>query len=180
MILFGPLIEIDKDDLMRWIGPAVGLGAALVVFLIGMVVVGMRRRAVRALKPLPPPPSVGKEKTAAPGPSADDIFSHGSKNERRNALRRAGNPIAVFISDAEGRSKPTNGFILDRSTGGLCLSVPQQMMTGTVLSVRTTNAPESIPWVQVEVKSCRPNGGEFELGCQFVKTPPWSVMLLFG
>jgi hypothetical protein len=46
--------------------------------------------------------------------------------------------------------------------------------------VRTTNAPSSVPWVQIEVKSCRMIGKEHELGCRFVRTPPWSVMLLFG
>jgi hypothetical protein len=34
--------------------------------------------------------------------------------------------------------------------------------------------------VQLEVKNCRLVGSEYELGCQFVRTPPWSVLLLFG
>ncbi len=177
MMLFAEPIEIEREQLERLIGPAVGFGAVLALFLIGMLVVSLRRRTAGAVPSAPP---TGREKPKPAAPSSDDIFTHGSKNERRNALRRAGNPIAVLISDAEARSKPTGGYVLDRSTGGLCLSVPDQITTGTILSVRTTNAPESIPWVQVEVKSCRPTGGEFELGCQFVKTPPWSVMLLFG
>ena len=178
MMPLGQLIEIDREDLMRWIGPVAGLAAALVVFLICMLVIGWRRRTGRALPPVPSP-SAGKA-SAGKGATADDIFTHGSKTERRNAVRRGGNPIAILISDAEARSKPTNGYVIDRSTGGLCLTVPDEVMAGTVLSVRTLNAPESIPWVQVHVKSCRANAGEFELGCQFVRTPPWSVMLLFG
>lgn len=176
-MLLGQLIEIEREQLERWIGPAAGLAAALVVFLIGMLVVGWRRRAARALPPVSPLPT-SKSKTGVP--STDDIFTQGSKSERRNAMRRGGNPIAVLISDAEAHANPTTGYVLDRSTGGLCLSVPQEITIGTVLSVRTTNAPESIQWVQVEVKTCRPNSGEFELNCQFVRTPPWSVMLLFG
>ena len=165
---------------MRWIGPAAGLAATLMVFLIGWLVVSWRRRKDRTLSPMPPAPPMPTSKSKTGVPSADDIFAQGSKSERRNSLRRTGNPIAVHISDADARSKPTTGYVLDRSTGGLCLSVSQEVQTGTVLSVRTTNAPESIQWVQVEVKTCRPSGGDFELNCQFVKTPPWSVMLLFG
>lgn len=173
MMLAGQLIEIEREDLMLWLGPAAGLAAALLVFLIGLLVVGWRRRAARVLPPVSP-------SSGTKGQTTEDIFTHGSKTERRGALRRGGNPIAVHISDAEARAKPTNGYVLDRSTGGLCLSVPQTIAEGTILSVRTVSAPESIPWVQVAVKNCRPHGDEFELSCQFVRTPPWSVMLLFG
>jgi hypothetical protein len=35
--------------------------------------------------------------------------------------------------------------------------------------------------VQVEVRNCRKiNSDEYELGCRFLRTPPWSVLLLFG
>jgi hypothetical protein len=88
--------------------------------------------------------------------------------------------VAILISDADAQAQPTNGWVVDRSTGGLCLSVPEAVTEGTVLSVRTTNAPNSVPWVQIEVKNCRLVGKEYELGCRFVRTPPWSVMLLFG
>src|SRR5262249_26555602 len=109
-----------------------------------------------------------------------DPFVHGGSSGRRSALRRGGNPVAILISDAETRAKPSPGFVIDRSTGGLCLSVPEPVVEGTILSVRTSNAPETIPWVQLEVKNCRLVGREYELGCQFVRTPPWSVLLLFG
>ncbi len=30
------------------------------------------------------------------------------------------------------------------------------------------------------VRSCRKNGEFYEIGCEFEKTPPWNVLLLFG
>ncbi|MBL8797903.1 MAG: PilZ domain-containing protein [Planctomycetia bacterium] len=110
-----------------------------------------------------------------------DPFIKGSKMDRRAALRRGGNPIAVLISDADSKAKPSFGYVLDRSTGGLCLSVAAPIPEGTFLTVRTNNAPQTVPWIKVEVRNCRSVGDkEWELGCKFDKTPPWSVLLLFG
>ena len=36
------------------------------------------------------------------------------------------------------------------------------------------------PWVDVEVRMCRALKDGYELGCQFVKTPNWSILLMFG
>jgi len=110
-----------------------------------------------------------------------DMFMQGAGSDRRRALRRGGNPVAVLITDAACKAEAQYGYVLDRSTGGLCLSVKGQIPEGTVLSVRTTNAPATVPWVQLEVRNCRKmNSGEYELGCKFLRTPPWSVLLLFG
>ena len=110
-----------------------------------------------------------------------DIFMASGVNDRRRALRRGGNPVAVLITDAACKAEAQYGYVLDRSTGGLCLSVKGQIPEGSVVSVRTTNAPATVPWVQIEVRNCRKmNSGEYELGCKFVRTPPWSVLLLFG
>jgi PilZ domain-containing protein len=109
-----------------------------------------------------------------------DPFTQGRYRERRGAARRGGNPIAVLITDESTEAEPIRGYVLDRSTGGLCLSCDAEIEEGTVLSVRTANAPETAPWVQVEVKNCRKAGKEYEIGCQWLRTPPWSVLLLFG
>ena len=42
------------------------------------------------------------------------------------------------------------------------------------------HAPPMTPWTEVEVRSCRQKKDGYEVGCQFVKTPPWSILLLFG
>ena len=43
-----------------------------------------------------------------------------------------------------------------------------------------TNASEQVPWIEIEVRTCRLVEDSWELGCQFVKTPQWSILLLFG
>jgi len=161
------VIEIDPSAWAPWAAPAAGVLAAGIVFFVGWLIVG-QRRARRKM------PTVVRESTEV------DPFVQASPRDRRSALRRGGNPVAILISDAEARAKPSSGWVIDRSTGGLCLSVSEPVVEGTILSVRTSNAPETIPWVQLEVKNCRAVGGEYELGCQFVRTPPWSVLLLFG
>lgn len=168
--------DFEWSEYAGYIGPAVGILIAVVV-LVGGYVASRRRGGGgwgRGGKHEPPAPL--SEKADASG----DPFEQGTNRERRNALRRGGNPVAILISDADAQTDPTPGWVVDRSTGGLCLSVPKAVTEGTVLSVRTSNAPESVPWVQLEVKNCRPVGKEFELGCRFLRTPPWSVMLLFG
>jgi hypothetical protein len=57
---------------------------------------------------------------------------------------------------------------------------PEAIKPGTVLSVRPTSAEDIVPWVDLEVCVCRPADECFELGCRFVKTPPYSILLLFG
>jgi hypothetical protein len=107
-------------------------------------------------------------------------FGSNRAQDRRTNMRRAGNSVSVFISDADARKEPWQGWVIDRSAGGLCITTETIVPAGTILSVRSSNASTGIPWVQVEVKNCRFVGKEYELGCQFVKTPPWSVLLMFG
>ncbi|MBY0528193.1 MAG: PilZ domain-containing protein [Gemmataceae bacterium] len=165
--------EIDWTEWAPYIGPAVGLVLAGLILLFGLRR-SSRNRAGNPYNFTDPP--AGKDEPNAKA----DPFVHGATRERRSALRRGGNPVPILISDAEVRNEPSRGWVVDRSTGGLCLSVPGPVPEGSILSVRTTNAPNSIPWVQIEVKNCRAVGKEYELGCRFVRTPPWSVMLLFG
>ncbi len=95
-------------------------------------------------------------------------------------MRRGGNPVAVLIAEKDHDGPVTHGWVIDRSMGGLCLTVDDAVPVGAVLTVRAVKAPSAAPGVDVEVKSCRRTKEEWELGCQFVKTPPWAVLLLFG
>jgi hypothetical protein len=91
--------------------------------------------------------------------------------EQRKSARRRGNPIEVLYSPP------------DRSMGGIRLAVVHNMLVGSILAIRPSNASPVVPWVEVEVRTCQPAkgiDGEFELGCQFVRTPPYSILLLFG
>ncbi len=165
------LQNFDLEDWKAYIGPAAGVLAGLAALLVGLYLSARRQRGQS---------SGGAKVEKHADNDAKDPFTQGAKRERRSALRRGGNAVPILISDAAVRSAPSHGWVIDRSTGGLKLAVNDSMAPGTILSVRTSNAPQAIPWVQLEVKSCRQLGKEYELGCQFVRTPPWSVLLLFG
>jgi PilZ domain len=183
-----PNFVMASFDPAHWSTWAVALGIGLVsggfVFLVGRWVMLARRKAAFEQYDYDP--------DADPDPIPDnpagvmeevDPYSSGAGGgtmDRRQALRRGGNPISVLVNDAECQGHAIKGYVLDRSTGGLCISLSAEIPAGTVLSVRTTNSHATIPWVQVEVRNCRSVGKEWELGCKFVSTPPWSVLLLFG
>jgi hypothetical protein len=127
----------------------------------------------------------GRQRVAAPPPEPppveqSDPFTHGGSMEKRSALRRQGNPVEVAIADSEGQTELTRGWVVDRSTGGLCLSLFQPLDVGSVVNVRPCRVEPAPPWVRVEVRKCRRQPDGWEVGCQFVRTPPWSVLLLFG
>lgn len=103
--------------------------------------------------------------------------------EQRTMHRRQGNPVAVHVAPPEDHGKPAVGSVLDRSVGGLRLAVFDELAVGTVIAVHPVHADALVPWVELEVRSCRPSveiPGQFEIGCQYVKSPPYSIQLLFG
>ncbi len=101
--------------------------------------------------------------------------------EQRRSFRRGGNSIGLYYKHP-GRDDddPGKASIVDRSFGGICVMAPEAVPTGTVLAIRPTSADDIVPWVEIEVCTCRPADRCFELGCRFVKTPPYSILLLFG
>jgi hypothetical protein len=103
-----------------------------------------------------------------------------SYGDRREAVRRDGPPVRVLVASPNFRNGVNDGFVLDRSTGGLRLAMSSGMAPGSTMQVRAANAPDTIGFVTIIVRSCRKNGDFFELGCEFEKTPPWNVLLLFG
>jgi hypothetical protein len=162
--------DLDPTALGAWGVPAIGLVATGLAFAVGFAVLNRRTgRANRAATPGPAQP-----------PANADPFVQGSNSERRSALRRVGNLVAISVTDADGQSSPVDGWVADRSVGGLCLRLDAPVGVGTLLKVRPRDASSVIPWTQVEVKSCRQEGSGWEIGCQFLRTPPWSVLLLFG
>lgn len=98
------------------------------------------------------------------------------------APQRRGTPVAVVITDADALQEPIPGWVVDRSMDGLCLEldVARKVAAGTMLGVRPVDAPLTIPRVMVSVHSCQKVKQGWELDCQFVRTPPWSVRMLFG
>lgn len=100
--------------------------------------------------------------------------------DRRGAVRREGTVVRVMLAAPPFRNGVGEGFVLDRSTGGLRIAVTTPLEPGITVQVRATNAPETVGFVGVLVRSCRKTGEFYELGCEFEKTPPWNVLLLFG
>ena len=142
----------------------VGVVVAVTVLVAGVQMLVTRSRA-------------GKPPRRRPRDADDDGDSFAN---RRGSVRREGSPVRVVMTSASLRGGQGSGYVLDRSTGGLRVAVKAEIPAGTALHVRAVNAPESVPWVTVQVRSCRDTGPHYELGCEFEQTPPWNVLLLFG
>jgi hypothetical protein len=176
------VIEIDSASWEAW------LVGVLVAAAAGFYLGRLSRRTSAPTREPPPPPSKGKPRTprvprpgmhAAAPAEAPDPFEHGSLGERRVALRRAGSMVKIAIADVS-LEEIELGWVVDRSTGGLGLIVERLMEPGTSLNVRPWEGGDSAPWVQVTVRTCQPADGHWKVGVAFDKTPPWSVLLLFG
>jgi hypothetical protein len=170
LALFSPL-AVWSADWQIWLVPGIGMACTAIALVLGWSAFGKRKPAVIS------PPRKG---TGEPSALPRDPFIYGSAAERRITLRRGGNPTAILVTDAECKKEPMRGWVVDRSTGGMCLAIAEKVEPGTIVNVRAMNAPETATWVQMEVKTCRKEEDSWEIGCQFVKTPPWGVLLLFG
>lgn len=143
-----------------WAIPAIGGVACAVAMFVGW----------RVLHHRPLPPSEEEQ--------LDARFLKGVTSERRATPRRKGNQVLVDVTTA--KEGPTwIAVVQDRSIGGLGLLSEQSVAPGSVLRVRPQGAT-NIPWIDVTVRICRPEGSQYELGCQFHQTPSWSVLVMFG
>ena len=103
-----------------------------------------------------------------------------SLSDRRTSLRREGTPVKILVTSPAFEDGTNAGYVLDRSTGGLKLALQAGMAPGSSMQIRASHAPETTPWVTVIVRNCTDTGEHYEMGCEFEKTPPWNVLLLFG
>jgi hypothetical protein len=146
-----------------------GLAATGMAFVLSRFLLSGARR----------PPTPPSEPSPQPAPGHDP-FVAGSQTEQRAAHRRGGHPISVQLTPQGHEGPVTRGWVVDRSMGGLLLMVDDAVPVGTVSTVRAIKASTTTPGVDIEIKSCRQMKDQWELGCRFVKTPPWSVLLSFG
>ena len=103
--------------------------------------------------------------------------------EQRGTFRRHGNPVEVYIGTPEDKKNPDIGSVLDRSMGGMRLALYHEVEIGMIVSIRPVHADDIVPWVDLEIRSCRPSvemPNQYEVGCSYVKSPPYSIQLLFG
>ena len=56
----------------------------------------------------------------------------------------------------------------------------EEFNLGARLAILPVHAPEMTPWVEIEITICQHTSQGWEVGCRFVKTPPYSVLLMFG
>jgi hypothetical protein len=146
-----------------WAVPIVGLAACGLAWYVGKRFLGPEPDDV--------PPVVPE--------GADKDFLKGITRDRRCAPRRKGNTIELQILLGE-EEKPLTAWVLDRSIGGLCFLLEGPMENGSTLKVGPRKAAEEFPWTEVTVKSCRPEGAQYEIGCQFHHTPNWAHLVQFG
>ena len=164
------ILKVNLPYSEYWLPLAIGLSVGLCAISMAKLVFG--RKKVKAC-----PPITSKTNSDA---GEHDPFTEGSTSEKRKSFRRQGNPTEVYVAFPDRKEKPFQGWVLDRSMGGLCLTVRNEMKPGTPLAVLPVNAPNMTPWVDIEVRSCKDLPDGYELGCQFLKTPNWSILLMFG
>lgn len=159
------LLKIQlRPDVLAWFIPVVGVVAAVLAYLLG-------RRLLRLSRGNAPP--------ADSPPSLADSLD-GVSRDRRAAPRRAGNHIEVQILLSGTEQPARRGWILDRSIGGIGLLTEEPFEPGQLLRVRPREAPNTTPWTDVSVRTCRPYDSQHEVGCQFIGTPNWNQLLHFG
>ena len=150
----------------------VGVSVALVAFLVGWFVINRRRARRRLLAA-----RTGEWKDEM---MPEDAFRYGMGMARRRSVRLSGNQIPVHVSPDGSIEAPWEGWIVDRSQGGLRLRVPEPIPIGVVLRVRCLNASENLPWAEMQVKNAREKQEHWEVGCQFLTDPPMDVLRSLG
>jgi hypothetical protein len=163
------LIAVDHGSFQTYLPYAVGCGVVAAI----LVALAARRRTPPA--PLDEPPEVPSSNSPPNWEAHDTSFA-----DRRGSVRREGAPVRVVLSSPIFVERYEYGWVLNRSKGGLRLALATAVAPGTGVQIRAENAPDTIPWVTIVIRSCRDNGDYFELGCEFEKNLPWNVLLLFG
>jgi hypothetical protein len=103
-----------------------------------------------------------------------------SEDRAAGTLRRS--PVPVLVTDAAAVEAPVPGYVVNRSTDGMVVEMEEegQVDPGTQLKVRPTGADQMVPWVLVEVNRRQKLKSCWQLDCRYVRTPPYSVRMLFG
>lgn len=161
-------------EIQVWVGANLPIAVGGTVAIAVLTILFITNRQRRASKAAPNPSALAEEKAANWAPPEQ------SYADRRGTVRREGVPVRVTLASATFRNGVSEGYVLDRSTGGLRIAMQVAIAPGSAMQVRAINAPDTVGFVTLLVRSCRLNGDHYEVGCEFEKTPPWSVLLLFG
>ena len=164
---------------------AILIGGVVAIIVLTAICIITRQRRLTEMERLAAAATAAASSTTPSGPLTGEKAlqwepPEHSYADRRGAVRREGSVVRVKLVAPPFRNGVGEGFVLDRSTGGLRIAVTTPLEPGITVQVRATNAPETVDFVGVLVRSCRKSGEFYELGCEFEKTPPWNVLLLFG
>jgi hypothetical protein len=176
-MLFAEFLQTARELAANNLPVATG-GVVAILVLTALAVMGLRRRNSAEFVPpaaATPAANTGQDEKALNWAPPEQSYA-----DRRGSTRREGQAVRVLLSSPTFRNGVTDGFVLDRSTGGLRIAMPTGIAPGSTMQVRAVNAPDTVGFVTVIIRSCRKNGDFFEIGCEFEKTPPWNVLLLFG
>jgi hypothetical protein len=113
-------------------------------------------------------------------PSSSSSTPASTESADRRSWPRRKRAIQVVLQEAGGAGEPFPAWVMDRSIGGLGLSIDQPVEAGTILRVRRPTAPADIPWVEIQVKSVRIKETTWEIGCQFTRSLTFDVLMQFG
>jgi hypothetical protein len=116
---------------------------------------------------------------SVPAPEAYEDEDEDEGDERRTSTRRKGNPIQLRITRLDNGDL-LEGWVVDRSTGGVRLLLDQALPAKTMLSIRPVKAATNYPWIKAEVRSCKPERGGYSIGCMFLQKLTWGELQAFG
>jgi hypothetical protein len=180
-MLFASFLDEARTWALANLPITVGGVVAVLVLTYLCISTALRRRE------LSPEKLAAAAATAAGGPKSPGNEKalnwephEASYADRRGSVRREGQPVRVTLAASTFRNGIADGYVIDRSTGGLKIAAQVAVAPGSTLQVRAVDAPDTIGFVTVIVRSCRKSNEHYEFGCEFEKTPPWNVLLLFG
>ena len=103
-------------------------------------------------------------------PSSGGTSTHVSLQELnlRASPRTHVDGTKILVSQYQSLADAFEGWVTDRSLGGLGLSVPQPVEIGTWLHVVPGELPEWLGTRCLEVRYCKLHRGRWRLGCQYV------------
>jgi hypothetical protein len=69
---------------------------------------------------------------------------------------------------------------VDRSIKGLRVSLDHELPVGNLFHVRVCHQDPPMPWLEVRVMHNKPSGGSYDVGLEFISSPTWNILLMFG
>jgi hypothetical protein len=118
------------------------------------------------------PASVPADPTQSPDPKVP--------KEKRANPRRKTNMQPVLLTNGDPKAPPFEGWVVDRSAGGMRLVVKRPVAPGALLSVRTARPSMTSSWLKLEVRNSKADNGTTHLGCRFVLKPSLEELQQFG